>query len=114
MGFAAFLAFLKRVEDALGAIKSIHQFITNVEDSSSAPSDVARERYLATYAVIIESRRAMLAACANNLKEVRELDKRIFQNTLADKLDDADQAVQGLDRGPSGTPRTQRPDVMAS
>lgn len=97
MGFAAFLVFLKGVGDALGAIKSIYEFIKNVEEFSSSPSDAARERYLATYAVIIESRRAMLAACANNLNEIRELDKRIFQSTLADKLGDADQAVQGLD-----------------
>ncbi|GAA5022904.1 hypothetical protein [Streptomyces siamensis] len=69
----------------------------NIEELSQDPSDPARDRLLSTYAQLMESRRATLAASANIVKEVRALNERIFRSTLADKLDDADQAVQGLE-----------------
>jgi hypothetical protein len=97
MEFAAFLAFLKAVGDALGAVNNIYQFVKNVEELSSNPSDEARDRYIATYAAIIASQQATLRASAEILLAIQTLDERVFRTTLADKLGDADQAIQSAD-----------------
>ncbi|WP_435228405.1 hypothetical protein [Streptomyces sp. Tue6028] len=97
MSFAAFLAFFKAIGEVLGTVNTIYQFVKNIEELSQDPSDPARSRFLSTYAQLMESRRATLAASANVVKEVRTLDERIFRSTLADKLGDADQAVQDLE-----------------
>lgn len=91
------LAFLKAVGDIAGAINNIYQFGKNVQEFFADPTDENRQRYETTYWQLIGTRRELAAASGEILIAIANLDRRIFQEVLSDKLGDIDQALQDLD-----------------
>ncbi|MGY1684994.1 hypothetical protein ACI8AK_05330 [Geodermatophilus sp. SYSU D00867] len=96
-GFAGLLALIKAVGTYAGAVTSLYGFANTVREFFAGPNDPARDKVLATYNAVIQSRKIILEASSDILDALKELDKTIFRSTLADKLGDADQAVQALD-----------------
>lgn len=97
MGPAALLAVFKAIGDVAGAVNNIYEFVKNAQEFFADESESNRDRYLKTYAAIIDTRQAVLDASAHILTAVGALDERIFKSTIADKLGDADAAMQAID-----------------
>ncbi|CUR57316.1 hypothetical protein NOCA240049 [metagenome] len=89
-------AVLEAIGTIVAVINGLYQFGKNVEEFSGNPTDVNRQRYLSTYAAVLQSRNQILAAQTSILAAISDLDARIFRQVMADTLGDSDTAVQNL------------------
>ena len=92
---AAVLAVISAISKVLDVINGVYNFVKNASEFFSGASDWDQVRSIISSQ--IQNRNQILQVAGDILDAVAQLDRRIFLETIADKLGDSDQAVLALD-----------------